>query len=207
MEELPPSPSTWVHIFPALRDSRKHLSGNHYSKALAEFLLALSMCSFFVMSSKKGREGTTCRTSNVIANGASSALPESSYAHMSSLLDNWPHAASLVKDRLQHSSRSAKVHTTSCKNLLSCISTQKSSRETRDRLTIPRVFRYVQEVLEIVSQNWDGGCFLQGEEKKPFLLLWKQSNESSLLLLLLHRGDAGTVSPRGTPAVSWDSRL
>lgn len=98
MEELPPSPSTWVHIFPALRDSRKHLSGNHYSKALAEFLLALSMCSFFAMSSKKGREGTTCRTSNVIANGASSALPESSHAHMSSSLDNWPHAASLVKD-------------------------------------------------------------------------------------------------------------
>lgn len=84
MAGLPPSPSTWVHVFPALWDSRRHLSGKHHSKALAKFLLALSMCSFVVMSFKKGREGTIYKTSNVIVNGASSALPEPSYAHMSS---------------------------------------------------------------------------------------------------------------------------
>lgn len=35
--------------------------------------------------------------------------------------------------------------------------TKELKRETRDRLTISGVFRNVQEVLEIASQNWDGG--------------------------------------------------
>lgn len=81
---LLPSPSTWVHVFPALRDSKRHLSGNYNSKALAKFLQALSMCSFFVASSKKGREGTISRAGNAITSSASSALLEPSQAHMSS---------------------------------------------------------------------------------------------------------------------------
>lgn len=49
--------------------------------------------------------------------------------------------------------------------------TKELKRASRDRLTIPRGFRNSYEVVELASQNWEGGVFAKG----ALYYVWNQA--------------------------------